>query len=126
MLFLPPEASAPIRAQGVMVSDDEIQRVISFWHKQLPPETRTSSPWDSLVLEQEQTPADQLLEQAIEIVRKAQRANASLLQRRLRIGYPRAARLLDELEEKGIIGPADQALRGDREVYLPPEDDAAE
>jgi len=125
MLFLPPEASAPIRAQGVMVSDDEIQRVISFWHKQLPPETRTSSPWDSLVLEQEQTPADQLLEQAIEIVRKAQRANASLLQRRLRIGYPRAARLLDELEEKGIIGPADQALRGDREVYLPPEDDAA-
>lgn len=62
---------------------------------------------------------DELLEEAIEVVRKAQKASASLLQRRLKIGYARAARLLDIMEEKGLIGPADGAKP--REVYLSKE-----
>jgi S-DNA-T family DNA segregation ATPase FtsK/SpoIIIE len=65
---------------------------------------------------------DDLIEKAIELVRRTQRASASLLQRRLRIGFPRAARLLDELEERGIVGPA-QGGGKDREVLIDPLDD---
>lgn len=117
MLFLPPEASSPIRTQGVMVSDQEIENLINFWREAalsdiVPP------PWEGLI-EDEKGGTDSLMDQAISIVRKSQRASASLLQRRLRIGYPRAARLIDELEEEGIIGPN---LGGgkDRDVLIPP------
>ncbi len=107
MLFLPPEASAPIRAQGVMVSDQEVERVLTFWQNAAAVGRVETAPWEEL-LRQEATLAerDGLLEQAIAVVRETQRASASLLQRRLRIGYPRAARLIDELEEMGVIGPA--------------------
>ena len=64
---------------------------------------------------------DGLVEQAIEIVRQSQHASASLLQRRLHIGYPRAARLVDELEEMGVIGPAASGGR-EREVLIDRED----
>lgn len=113
MLFLPPEAGSPIRAQGILVSDQEIERVISFWQRSVAQEELEPPPWESL-LEEKALLADKddLIEQAIEIVRQTQRASASLLQRRLRIGYPRAARLIDELEELGVIGPA---LSGGRE-----------
>jgi S-DNA-T family DNA segregation ATPase FtsK/SpoIIIE len=73
-------------------------------------------------LQEDENEADDLLEQAIALVRRTQRASASLLQRRLRIGYPRAARLLDELEAMGIVGPAQGGGR-EREVLLPPEED---
>lgn len=104
MLFLNPESGTPLRAQGVFVTDQEIERILAFWQKAVPAGTQTP-PWESLLQEPEDG-EDSLVEQAVEIVRKSQRASASLLQRRLRIGYPRAARLLDELENLGIVGPS--------------------
>ena len=65
---------------------------------------------------------DELIDKAIELVRRTQKASASLLQRRLRIGFPRAARLLDDLEDRGIVGPS-QGGGKDREVLIDPEDD---
>jgi S-DNA-T family DNA segregation ATPase FtsK/SpoIIIE len=123
MLFLPPEASGPVRVQGVMVSDQEVERVITFWQKALPlPPQAEPSPWEEM-LEQEEVLAerDGLVEKAISIVRQEQRASASMLQRRLRIGYPRAARLIDELEELGVVGPAVGGGR-EREVLVEPDD----
>ena len=124
MLFLSPEASAPIRAQGVMVSDQEIERVITFWQKAIPPaEESVPAPWeDMLEREGKSTGRDKLLDEAIVIVRQTQRASASMLQRRLRVGYPRAARLIDELEELGIVGPAVGGGR-EREVLVKDEVD---
>jgi DNA segregation ATPase FtsK/SpoIIIE, S-DNA-T family len=123
MLFLPPDASGPQRLQGVMVSDQEVERVINFWQKSLPlSETPEPSPWEEMLAEEEiLADRDGLVERAIEIVRKEQRASASMLQRRLRIGYPRAARLVDELEELGVIGPAVGGGR-DREVLVEPDE----
>lgn len=123
MLFLPPEAAAPIRVQGVMVSDQEVERVITFWQKSAGEQyVSIEAPWEALVAtDQEMSEKDGLVEKAIAIVRQEQRASASMLQRRLRIGYPRAARLVDELEELGVIGPAVSGGR-EREVLLDPEE----
>lgn len=123
MLFLPPEASGPVRIQGVMISDPEVERVITFWQKsQEQVEQPEPAPWDEMI-DKEQVLADRdnLVEQAIEIVMQTQKASASMLQRRLRIGYPRAARLIDELEELGVIGPAVSGGR-DREVLIERDD----
>lgn len=119
MLFLNPEVGTPIRAQGVIMKDSEINRVVAYWHQQAT--EPQEAPWEAL-LQEDDNEADDLLEQAIALVRRTQRASASLLQRRLRIGYPRAARLLDELEAMGIVGPAQGGGR-EREVLLPPEED---
>ena len=107
MLFVPPDASSPLRAQGVLVTDQEVEKVIMFWQRSLGLQEPQTAPWEDQ-LHQEAILADRdgLIEQAIQIVRETQRASASLLQRRLRIGYPRAARLIDEMEELGVIGPA--------------------
>ena len=123
MLFVPPEASGPLRAQGVMVSDQEVERVITFWQKSAPQAGAEMPPWDEM-LKQEAFLADRdgLIEQAIKIVRQEQRVSASLLQRRLRIGYPRAARLIDELQEMGIVGPSQGGGR-EREILVDPEED---
>jgi S-DNA-T family DNA segregation ATPase FtsK/SpoIIIE len=123
MLFLPPEAANPIRAQGVMITDQEIEKVITFWQKSRLAEAAEDPPWEEM-LEQEAALAekDDLLPKAIEIVRDTQRASASLLQRRLKIGYPRAARLIDELEDLGVVGPAQGGGR-EREVIMSPEDE---
>ncbi len=122
MLFLPPEAGSPIRAQGIIVTDQEIEKVITFWQKAHPQEEVVSPPWEEL-LEQEAILAekDDLILEAISIVRQTQRASASMLQRRLRIGYPRAARLIDELEHLGVVGPAQGAGR-EREVLIAPDE----
>jgi DNA segregation ATPase FtsK/SpoIIIE, S-DNA-T family len=123
LLFLPPEAGSPIRAQGAMVTDQEIERVITFWQKAYAPEEQGEPPWERLLEEEALlSEKDDLIERAILIVRESQRASASLLQRRLRIGYPRAARLIDELEELGIIGPAQGGGR-EREVLVGPEEE---
>jgi S-DNA-T family DNA segregation ATPase FtsK/SpoIIIE len=76
------------------------------------------------LLEQEAILAqkDQLIDKAITIVQETQRASASMLQRRLRIGYPRAARLIDELEELGVVGPSQGGGR-EREVLIGPDDE---
>jgi S-DNA-T family DNA segregation ATPase FtsK/SpoIIIE len=123
LLFMPPEAGSPIRAQGVMVTDQEIERVITFWQRSSSAEEDVSPPWEDL-LEEEALLADKdnLIEKAIAIVRETQRASASLLQRRLRIGYPRAARLIDELEELGVVGPALGGGR-EREVLMGPHEE---
>jgi S-DNA-T family DNA segregation ATPase FtsK/SpoIIIE len=119
LLFLNPEVGQPIRAQGAMVTDQEIERVIAFWQKMSPVQTDTP-PWETLLTEPEDG-EDSLVEQAIQIVRSTQRASASLLQRRLKIGYPRAARLLDQLEEMGVVGPSQGGGR-EREVLLDREE----
>jgi len=123
LLFLPPEAGSPIRAQGTMVTDQEIERVITFWQKSHLQDETEPPPWEVL-LEEEAILAqkDELIDKAIAIVRETQRASASMLQRRLRIGYPRAARLIDELEELGVVGPSQGGGR-EREVLIGPDDD---
>lgn len=123
LLFLPPEAGTPIRAQGAMVTDQEIERVITFWQESYPQDEDESPPWEA-TLEEEAILAtkDQLIDKAIAIVRETQRASASMLQRRLRIGYPRAARLIDELEELGVVGPSQGGGR-EREVLIGLDDE---
>jgi len=122
MLFLPPEAGSPMRAQCVMVTDQEVENVITFWQKSQPDFDQTP-PWEQM-FEQEAALAtkDDLLMKAIRTVQETQRASASMLQRRLRIGYPRAARLIDELEDLGVVGPAQSGGR-EREVFISPEDE---
>ena len=118
MLFLPPEASAPVRSQGVLVTDQEVDRVVSFWNKKMEPLPQTTpSPWDLMMDQDVVSDRDDLIERAIDIIKGSQRASTSMLQRRLRIGYPRAARLMEELEEMGIVGPSQSGGR-DREVLL--------
>jgi S-DNA-T family DNA segregation ATPase FtsK/SpoIIIE len=124
MLFLDPQKGTPMRAQGVLVGEDEVERVIAWWKTAQPkPAQQEAAPWEDLIQkESEENGSDDLIEQAIKIVRATQRASTSLIQRRLRIGYPRAARLMDELEERGIVGPT---LGGgkEREVLIAPGDD---
>jgi S-DNA-T family DNA segregation ATPase FtsK/SpoIIIE len=124
MLFLNPEVGTPIRAQGVMVSDEEIDKIIQHWQNELPDKLENSAPWE-MMLEEEASGGDELIQQAIEIIKQTRKASASLLQRRLRIGYPRAASLIDELEDMGIIGPATGAGR-EREVLIDSDPDEYE
>ncbi|MBE7534735.1 MAG: DNA translocase FtsK [Anaerolineales bacterium] len=121
MLFLNPEVGSPIRAQGVMITDMEIERLIAHW-KKTADESKDAAPWEKLLSEPEANEDESLIEKAIVIVRQSQRASASLLQRRLRIGYPRAARLLDQLEEMGIVGPSQGGGR-ERDVLVEPLDE---
>jgi S-DNA-T family DNA segregation ATPase FtsK/SpoIIIE len=120
MLFQNPEVGNPLRAQGVYVTDQEIERIIAFWQKMAAVETE-APPWEAILSEPEEG-EDSLIEQAIEVVKQSQHASASLLQRRLRVGYPRAARLLDQLEELGVVGPSQGGGR-EREVLIEPGDE---
>jgi S-DNA-T family DNA segregation ATPase FtsK/SpoIIIE len=99
----------------------EIERVIAHWQKNVDANTE-GAPWEKLLTEPDENEDEGLIEQAVSIVRSTQRASASLLQRRLRIGYPRAARLLDQLEEMEIVGPS---LGGgkERDVLVSPTDE---
>lgn len=109
MLFLPPGSSKLIRAQGALTSDADINNLTAFIKQQGAPD------YVSEIQEQiekkgslpglEGSEDDDMLEQSIEIIRETKRASTSSLQRRLRIGYTRAARIMDILEERGIIGP---------------------
>jgi len=123
MLFLPPEAGSPIRVQGVWVTDQEVEKTINFWQKSYVNNAEEIPPWDEM-LDQEAVLADrdQLVEKAIRIIARTQKASASLLQRQLRIGYPRAARLMDELEELGVVSSGRGGGR-DREVLIDPDAD---
>ncbi len=121
MLFLNPESGTPARAQGVMITDMEIERIIAHWQKTANG-TDDTPPWEKLLSEPDENEDEGLIEQAVVIVRQSQRASASLLQRRLRIGYPRAARLLDQLEEMGVVGPS-QGGGKERDVLLGPLDE---
>ncbi len=147
MLFQAPDSPAPVRLQGVFVSDIEINRLVDYWKQQ----AAASSPYGaaaggvSTVAADGTLPAgvplkqvpmfeditalqgDPLLKDAIDTVRREGRASVSMLQRRMRIGYTRAARLVDTMEEKGIVGPPEQGT-GVREVLdygdaAPPKED---
>jgi S-DNA-T family DNA segregation ATPase FtsK/SpoIIIE len=122
MLFLAPDVGAPQRAQGVIVTDHEIDQIIDFWRQSEQIRLDEPAPWEVLMKVMEEEGGDDLVKQAIELVKTSRRASASLLQRRLRIGFPRAARLLDQLEEMGIVGPS-QGGGKDREVMIDPNDD---
>jgi S-DNA-T family DNA segregation ATPase FtsK/SpoIIIE len=111
MLYLPPGSGKLIRAQGALITDQEIEGVVNFIalqgkpsyemeiHKQL------SKPVASYGDESGIDEDEELVQQCIEVIRSEQKASVSLLQRRLRLGYTRAARIMDELENRGIVGP---------------------
>jgi S-DNA-T family DNA segregation ATPase FtsK/SpoIIIE len=129
MLFLAPDASAPKRAQGVFVSDREIDRLIDYWQHNWQPQTAAAAddaaepPWEEVLnAPEEDDDNEALIEEAIAIIRKTGRTSTSYLQRKLRIGYPRAARLLDELEARGIVGPAKSGGR-ERDILIDLDDD---
>lgn len=121
MLFLNPEVGSPQRAQGVWVTDAEVEKLVAYWQKTTANQPPDAAPWEELIT-LEDDKSDSMLEQATQLVRRTQRASASLLQRRLRIGYPRAARLLDELEAAGVVGPSVGSGK-DREVLIQPDNE---
>ena len=113
MLYLPLDASKPSRVQSVFIGDTEIEKLVDFWQSspQLPLEEI-----DLLGGAEEETGGeaveddpnrDEMIDKAVEIALSHRKMSTSLLQRRLRIGYPRAARLMDQLEDEGIVGPGD-------------------
>ncbi len=114
MLFMSPDAGQPRRLQGVFVSDQELQKLMRHWRGvrgvteqvEIPPKPMVQQPLWEEMQEEKKAPEDVLLDDAVTVIQEAGRASISLLQRRLRIGYTRAARLIDLLEEQGIIGPA--------------------
>ena len=122
MLYMASDSSKLVRLQGCFVSDAELQRLVDYWRgfrasAPLPPGAAlVQQPlWEEMLAkEKEAAGKDDLLDKAIELVREHDRASISLLQRRLRIGYSRAARLIDTMEEMGIIGPQEGAGRGRR------------
>ncbi|HEY4718628.1 MAG TPA: DNA translocase FtsK [Anaerolineales bacterium] len=118
MLYLAPEAAAPVRSQGVMISDKEIEAVIDYWQQAWPQEEGELVPWDALMHKDAIIgDKDLLVERAIDVIRQTGKSSASHLQRALRIGYPRAARLVDELEDMGVLGPV-QSGGKEREVLM--------
>jgi S-DNA-T family DNA segregation ATPase FtsK/SpoIIIE len=117
MLFLDPEVGTLQRAQGAMIMEQEVEKIMEHWHSFMKNGEIAPAPWESMIEEHVEEDSDALVEQAIEVVKKAGEASASLLQRRLRIGYPRAARLIDELEDMGVVGPGLGSGK-DREVLI--------
>jgi DNA segregation ATPase FtsK/SpoIIIE, S-DNA-T family len=116
MLYLPPSTSRLIRAQGVLVTDDEIRRLVEFVSAQSPAaydhaiaEKFTSASSGGGDEEDVTEEDEELVEKCLEIIRQEKRASTSLLQRRLRLGYTRAARIVDILEQRGILGPGEGA-----------------
>ncbi|MBL7162983.1 MAG: DNA translocase FtsK 4TM domain-containing protein [Anaerolineales bacterium] len=140
MLFQAPDAPAPVRLQGVFVSDFEILRIVQYWrdqHGYVPPTSVTTAAgghpdgvsrniplkqmefWDKEDLKPEED-RDPLYDEAVDMVRRKGRASISMLQRGLRIGYTRAARLIDVMEQHGIIGgPTDGPIPRDVLDYGP-------
>ncbi len=117
LLFLDPETAGLKRAQAVLVDDREIDAIINYWQstvQEVELLEEESTPWENLV-PSVSGGSDNLIEQAIKLVRQEGHASTSWLQRKLRIGFPRAARLMDELEERGIVGPAETGGK-EREV----------
>ena len=122
MLFLPPGTSKLHRLHGVMVSDEEIQRIVDYIKKQAKPHYLEDI-FDSVVEDgksggEEEEPFDEKYDEALAIVAKDRQASISYIQRRLRIGYNRAARIIETMEREGVVGPSEGARP--REVYVSP------
>jgi len=127
MLLLNPEQGSLIRLQGAFVSEREIRNLIEWWQRQMADEQpgAEEAPWESVVAEVaaergqpssargEEGSDDDLIQRAMALIRTTGNVSTSLLQRKLRIGYPRAARLMEELQEMGYVsGPSRQAGKG--------------
>ena len=112
MLYLPPGSAKLIRAQGALITDQEINSIVGFIAKQGKPNydmeihRQLSQPAASFGNETGIDEDEELIQQCIEVIRSEQKASVSLMQRRLRLGYTRAARIMDELENRGIVGPS--------------------
>ncbi|HET7377019.1 MAG TPA: DNA translocase FtsK, partial [Anaerolineae bacterium] len=132
MLFLSPTANAPVRVQGCYVAEREVEGVVKFWQGRYADAAPEPAPWDvSQVSRLEEIASaspstarmedsdEVLLAKAIELVKRQGNASASMLQRKMRLGYPKAAYLIDRMEEMGIIGPAVEAGRS-RDVLVNP------
>ena len=115
LLYLPPGSAKLTRAQGSYISDQEIQSIVDFIAKQAKPSyeleihQQLSRPTSSLGDESGIDEDEEIIQDCIEVIRSEQKASVSLLQRRLRLGYGRAARIMDELENRGIVGPSNGA-----------------
>lgn len=126
MLFISAELSKPKRIQGAFLSDDEIHRVAKYLKSKGEPDyneeitQQQTSMIGHISSSESFNDGDELLPEAKEIIIKAGKASASYLQRRLRIGYARAARILDLLEDQGVVGPQEGSKP--REVYSAPEE----
>jgi S-DNA-T family DNA segregation ATPase FtsK/SpoIIIE len=119
MLFSPPGTSRLVRAQGAFVSDEEIIELVEFLKKNGPPQYAQSvqQQIDRAAKEDDEEDGDdegddedmgddgELYAQAIDVLKSTKRASTSMIQRRLRIGYNRAARIMDLMEERGVVGP---------------------
>ncbi len=117
MLFLPPGTSRLMRVHGAYVSEVEILRVVEFWKKQGRPV------YDQSILKPKEETAeadsdgfDEMYDQAVAVVADSRQASISMLQRKLRVGYNRAARMIEKMEKEGVVGPADGVKP--REVYI--------
>jgi S-DNA-T family DNA segregation ATPase FtsK/SpoIIIE len=124
MLFLPPGTARLTRIHGAFVSDQEVRRVMKFIKAQGRPVYRP----EVLEAKKEVEAAealdevyDEMYDQAVAIVTETQQASISMVQRRLRVGYNRAARMIEQMERDGVVGPADGAKP--REVYARKIDD---
>ena len=121
MLYLSPGAGGLVRVHGTFVSDEEIERTVGFIKKQGKPEyneailaPREDSSGPEVEGDEEK---DEMYDQAVAIVQETRQASISMIQRRLRIGYNRAARLVERMETDGIVGPADGAKP--RQILMP-------
>jgi len=103
MLLMPPDSSALVRAQGSYVSEEDVMRIVGFWEAQGEPQFRADLR-DYHAQQEAADHSDDLFDEAVRIVLESQRGSVSLLQRRLSIGYSRAARLIDMMAEAGIVG----------------------
>jgi S-DNA-T family DNA segregation ATPase FtsK/SpoIIIE len=129
MLFMSPDASQPARLQGCFVSPPEIDRIIAYWRRESAERKGETMPGDEFIqsalptLQEMQEPEeealpgadDELMPQAIDLVKEEGRASTTLLQRRLRIGYARASRIIAAMEERGVVGPDQGGSKG-REI----------
>ena len=117
MLLLPPGTSRLVRVHGAFITENEITRVVEFWKKQGKPV------YDQSILKPKEETAeadaegyDEMYDQAVAVVAESRQASISMLQRRLRVGYNRAARMIEKMEQEGVVGPADGSKP--REVYI--------
>ena len=122
MLYLAADAGYPVRVQGCFVSEEEVERIVSFWHGQTGV-VEEEAPWERMMRPEERDSVvdeygvdEDMLQQAIALVQETGSASASLLQRRLNIGHPRAARLMKVMEEMGVVGPPEAAGRTRRVI----------
>jgi S-DNA-T family DNA segregation ATPase FtsK/SpoIIIE len=129
MLYLPPGVGVPIRVHGAFVGDDEVHRVVNDWKSKAEPEyvddivsaSQETGPipgWSGS--ESSSEDADELYDEAVNFVLESRRASISAVQRKLRIGYNRAARLIESMEEAGLV--SEMSSNGSREVLVPKRD----